>query len=268
MAPNEILRIFETATLFFRKRYLELCWGKYNIDDPVEAASIFLEGYAFEHQGRNPSFSPAAIEAIKMSEGAKDSDDFPLTVWANFCKLLNNKGLANKTNPLCHPLCHPMKSEKCIWCALDSKNIVLSSMQDLKAGQIQDARERLKKIRGVGNKIASLFLRDLAMRYNLDLKNTQDRWLLQPIDVWVSRIVQSLNDDSKMNNEKVAKWVVANSNEMGINPEQCNQGMWYFGARIAESDFKLHKSLQNIDYAKEIFEEHVAVLKTLATIDL
>lgn len=271
---SEMFDLFMVASEIFRKRYQEPSMGKYKIEDPMDAAIMFL-GYAFQHAGTNPSYPPAASEAIKMSRGSEGSDDFPLTVLVNFCDLLDCKGLNLKLNPLFHMcwLCYPHLTQtkpcNCIWCVLERENIdniVLKSEKCIKENETRHAWDQLKKIRGVKNKIASLFLRDIAINYNL--APTKDRWLLQPIDVWVRRIVQSMNHDPKMGDEEIANWIVDTSEENHKNPEQCNQGIWYFGAKVAESDFILQKSLRNIDYAREILREHIEVLKALTTIDV
>jgi hypothetical protein len=64
-----------------------------------------------------------------------------------------------------------------------------------------------------------------------------------------------------MNNEEVAKWIVDNCGQ----PECCNQGIWYFGARIAGSDYTLRKSILDMNYAKRISEDHIAIFKTLSS---
>ena len=274
--PNnsEMFNLFMDASKIFRGRYQDPYIGKYKIEGPMDAAIMFL-GYAFQHAGTNPSYPPAAAEAIKRSKGSEGSEDFPLIVLANFSDLLDHKKLNLKLNPLFHKCwkCCPDLTQtnacNCIWCVLKRDgidNIVLKCVKDIKDGQTRDAWEQLKKIRGVKNKIASFFLRDIAI--SNDLTPTNERWLLQPIDIWVRRIVQSLNDDPKMNDEEIAKWIVKTCEDNCINPEQCNQGIWYFGAKIAESDFILKKSLRDVDYARKILKEHLEVLKALASINL
>jgi hypothetical protein len=80
--------------------------------------------------------------------------------------------------------------------------------------------------------------------------------------------VQSLNDDPKMGDEEIAKWIVKTCEDYCINPEQCNQGIWYFGAKVAECDFILQKSLSDVGYARMILKEHLEVLKALNTISV
>lgn len=254
MNDQEMLGFFIEVSKIFRILYQEPLWSKYDLDYHTDAASLFLEGYAFEHQWRNPSFSPAAIEAIKRS---KDSKEFPHDVWENFRGLLNTDKLNLNLNPLYH---REISCKNCIWCVLESENIVQRSQRDLDTSKTRAALERLKEIRGVGDKIASFFLRDVAIWYPSTHIDKEDRWLLQPIDIWVKRTVQYLSR-LNMNNEEVAKWIVDNCGQ----PECCNQGIWYFGARIAGSDYTLRKSILDMNYAKRISEDHIAIFKTLSS---
>jgi hypothetical protein len=184
-------------------------------------------------------------------------------VWENFCDLLENQGLNPKLNPLCHkyPLYHPMNSCNCIWCILNSENIIISSKNALKAGQTKEAWAKLVKIRGIGPKVASLFLRDVAIRYENELRlpKDNDRWLLQPIDIWVRRIVMHLDNNINKNAryEELAKWIVSKSKR----PEYCNQGMWYFGAKIAQTEFRLDNYLED---PQDTINKHIITLQTNA----
>ena len=259
MTNLDMLNMFEAVSVLFRASYQEPLWGKYcnHLRNSIDAVCIFFRGYAFEHQGRSPSYPPAAVKAIKKSE---DNHDSPQDIWKNFGNSLRNKGLNKDINPLYHDDNSCNTNEMCIWCALGSENIVSASKEDLNKDQIKAAHDRLKRIRGVGNKIASLFLRDVAVNYNLT--PIKDRWLLQPVDIWIRRIVQSLNNSSKMDNRVIAEWIVDRCKECNINPERCNQGMWYFAARIAGSDFELEQSLQDMNYARNLLKNHISVLKT------
>ncbi len=252
------LKLFEDLSRIFQIIYYKPLWRKYDLNDPINAASLFLEGYAFERQGRSPAFSPAAVEAINRSRKEKDSVNFPLIVWNNFRDLLNGEGLNRKLNPLYpkYPQYHLEKSCGCIWCTFNSENIINSSKQALETGKTKDAWERLKKIQGVGPKIASLFLRDVATWYDLALPKDDNRWYLQPIDIWVRRIVINLNK-KYMNDEEVARWIVINSDK----PEQCNQGIWYFGAKIAQAEFRLESCLKD---PEKTIEQHIIALKANA----
>ena len=51
------------------------------------------------------------------------------------------------------------------------------------------------RIRGVGRKIASFFLRDTALRYQIE--PATDRHLLQPGDLWIRRFVECWMTNSR-----------------------------------------------------------------------
>ena len=152
MDKKDILRLFEGLSDIFKALSQKPLWQKYNLNDSIGATSLFLEGYAFERQGRSPSFSPAAVEAIKKAEVSKNSEDFPRDVWLNFSNLLNDSGLNRKLNPLCpqFPLYHPSNSCNCIWCVLKRDNIIDISRQALIDGQTKNIWERLKKYKESG----------------------------------------------------------------------------------------------------------------------
>lgn len=249
---DEMLEMFSELSIIFKTYYQDPIWSKY------DAASLFIAGYAFEHQGRSPSFSPAAIDAIEKAMG---STDFAVNVWEIFSNSVNRDSANPKRNPLFHSLCNSENEKKCIWCALDSENILLDSKRDLESGDIKNAWERLQRIRGVGPKIASLFLRDVAVWYKIDenLKQSDgERWLLQPIDIWIRRIVELRSPDMQGKRyEDVAKWIVENCEK----PEHCNQGMWYFGARIVGSEFLLDRSLRDMVEFKKTIRGHIAQLE-------
>jgi len=144
----------------------------------------------------------------------------------------------------------------------------LDSKQDLESGDIRNAWERLQKIRGAGPKIASLFLRDVAVWHNLheNLKQSkEERWRLQPVDIWIQRIVEFRNPEMKdkryenkaKRNENLAKWIVENCEK----PEHCNQGMWYFASRIVGSEFLLDRSLQDMVEFEKTIRGHIAQLE-------
>jgi len=37
--------------------------------DSIDALSFFVQGYAFEHSGRSPSFAPAAVDVLQEYKG-------------------------------------------------------------------------------------------------------------------------------------------------------------------------------------------------------
>ena len=45
------------------------------------------------------------------------------------------------------------------------------------------------------------------------------------------------------------------------SPEHCNQGIWYFGAKIAGSNFGVNPDkINDVHYIKDLLREHIAIL--------
>ncbi len=122
MTNLDMLNMFEAVSVLFRASYQEPLWGKYcnHLRNSIDAVCIFFIGYAFEHQGRSPSYPPAAVKAIKESKANNDS---PQEIWKIFGSFIHNKGLNKDINPLNHDDNSCNTKEMCIWCALGSKNV-------------------------------------------------------------------------------------------------------------------------------------------------
>jgi hypothetical protein len=118
--------------------------------------------------------------------------------------------------------------------------------------RVSDVHTEVCRVRGVGRKLASFFLRDVALRFGL--APDTDRWLLQPVDLWVRRFTELLNLERGMSVRAVAEWVVAHSE----TPELANAGMWYFGARIAPRRLDWEMALTDSAYAEGLVRRRVA----------
>lgn len=262
------LELFENISKIYTSRLQKPLWQRYPncLKDSLDALCIFLEEYAFERQGRNPSYAHAAVEAVR---NAKDRPIKPEDIWNDFRRLMNYNSLNAKNNPLYH-VQEDQANCKCILCVLGRANEIENIIKDanvaIKNGNIRERWNRIKEIRGVGDKISSLFLRDIALAGHLPLAQANDRELLQPVDIWVRRTVSFL--DPKMTDEHnaikrpnmdFANWIVNDATD----PERFNQGAWYFGAQIAGSEFRLRKACSDINYATELVSKHIESLQSV-----
>lgn len=100
--------------------------------------------------------------------------------------------------------------------------------------QVHTVFDAIVDIRGVGPKIASLLLRDLAWLYRLEERIAPvDRLLLQPIDGWTRRIADLLSEE--VSSETTPDWVIAGklsklARRCGVSGVALNMGIQYFGA--------------------------------------
>ena len=221
---------------------LKPTWEKYEYGkEPWQALILFLGGYAFERQGRNPSYPHAAVDTMK--EYKDDLNE--KKIWKSFREKLEGDGIS-LNEKLC-PL-YP-KDHKSVLARLNGRNIVTLVGEEMKNDEVEKAFDFMKSIRGIGPKIASFFLRDV--KEVLDITPKDKRWLLQPIDIWVLRTVNRLSNklldvNRDTDREEAAKFIVDNSN----NPELVNMGMWVFGARVCDSEYRHIKYLRDFEMAK------------------
>lgn len=241
-------------------------------NDSVQAVAQFLAGYAFEHQGSSPSYAPIACDVVQTlgrEPGFWKNPDLPRRVWDAFCeKLQQLPGIAH-SNPKGNPLCYQgfaystkqgagYTSGPSVIQFIQRNlkdygfNIVGWAQSELRSDHALAAHQGLSSIQGIGPKIASLFLRDVAWYKEIEV--IDHRALLQPLDGWVLQAVYCLDPTAK---DKEAEWIIQKSLAIGIVPEAVNAGMWYFGALIARSKYELAKVLPSPEHARRLADEHV-----------
>ncbi|MGB2865248.1 MAG: hypothetical protein WBC05_18105 [Sedimentisphaerales bacterium] len=294
------LRFFEQVSCFYKQGMI-LLWNEYpnHTTDIWDSIAIFLEGYAFERQGRKPDYFHAAVDALlgyKREHNGNMSNNIVEDIWSRFSNLLNDQNLNYQNNPLCPQGKEYSKKYKggrknyktsqlsLIQVVYENNNIRNKSFttylrERIIQNDIQGAFDLLKSIQGVSDKIASFFLRDLAYIMKIDLSKTQNRHLLQPIDIWVAKTVISLDEiefsglkgkiknGRSLNNKdkvKLAELIVRQSGGNAANPELVNTGIWYFCSQIAISGYRLEIVLENLNdlsRAKSLAHKHAMWIK-------
>ncbi|MBD3285857.1 hypothetical protein GF338_05930 [candidate division WOR-3 bacterium] len=122
---------------------------------------------------------------------------------------------------------------------LPEKNLVNQSIKRIKSGCTREHYSELMGRNGgitqVGPKIASLYMRDVVSLYQLEKHlDDSDYLFLQPVDVWVQRVLFKLDlisekPRSKEIEDALTK-VVNVCLEKNYSPLGFNQGVWYFAA--------------------------------------
>lgn len=245
------LKFFQECGDCYKEIFLRPLWEgyqkKYKKDktDFWVSLLIFVEGYAFERQGSDRSYPHVGVDIIEnLTNQELDSKE----IWDMFEELCKKSGirLNIKENPF-YPSNNPKgikginKQKKSIIEFVrdrhigendDSKSLSLVTYITKKLGEnsIQNVFNELKKIRGIGNKIASFYLRDLVTIYENEInlpQETEDenkkditedkedkkkrykkiieaRSLLQPIDIWVRRTINEL-----LNKEEAIRGIIS-----------------------------------------------------------
>jgi hypothetical protein len=273
-------RFFAQLGSLFEARFLRPFWQKYpsrEIDD-WEAIGIFLAGYAFERQGAKPDYRHVATDVInELAHRRRPLTDASTAqlAWNLFCDYLGEAKLNYANNPLCpQGTSYTRKTgsattyNKSVIEFLHElsrsglpPNIIVSAKTALQLDRTRDVHHAIQEINGIGSKIASLFLRDVAVMYNVF--PTKDRHLLQPVDVWVKRAFKKLTRHKNGNGqdiEMVQRWILEEATREGVRAEVVNEGMWYFSSQIADSDYRLSKALNDLGYARVFLEEHIEAI--------
>jgi hypothetical protein len=253
---------------------------------PKTALKIFLRDYAFEKSGAALAYKFMAEEIISNIEidFTNLTDDMIKNVWDKFKSLkpansnINENG---KSNPLCYDIYErssPDKKGKYKYIKSNSKfnyeKTVLGIMRkyniknianDIKViieeNNIVKAHKILREIRGVDNKIASLFLRDLVYNSKIGLSSKENQHYLQPVDTWIAqayKIIFDTNIDLKKVTEKIRGDIQKKISVIDeVSPINFNKGAWYFGSQIAKTYKRLNDSLNDSEIAKKYIGEHL-----------
>lgn len=233
--------------------------------DSWDALSFFLSSYAFERQGRSADYAVIAAHCVEVYRERELDGATAKVMWRKFERIADSIGVGS--NPMNNPLAPgdtPFKlKERSNFTKQDSvveflaaklqNNIVLLCRQGIK-DDLRDIHKQLKTINGIGDKIASFFLRDIAALYNIQPEKDY-RYLLQPIDGWIRFIVMQIEGNEKISDGKCSKWMVNKSGSS--EPEKLNQGMWYFAAIIAESSrYKVKRSIEDHRFMRKLIKEY------------
>lgn len=276
---STVLQFLARLSYLYEGRFLKPLWNKYPDREHNDwgALSIFLEGYAFARQGAPSDFAHAACDSIQemIADGITIASSHTAgKLWITFSALLRNTDLNYANNPLCpkgteyeHRYRGTARATRTSRSSIleflarcESTNIVAYAKQNLEQENVRTVHQQLStEINGIGNKIASFFLRDVATFYHI--LPSKDRHLLQPIDVWVRRISGQLMG-RQTSDEGIAIWIVQEAAKCGVSPEAVNQGMWYFGSQIGGSEYRVSRALADPKFAKGLVDEHIDALRS------
>lgn len=120
-------------------------------------------------------------------------------------------------------------------------NVLEYSYSFLEKHDLFGLHKELDRIKGVGQKIASLYLRDALMLYEKmpgvkkysDKLTQEELMLVYPIDTWVRKISQRILNEEGSDIE-IANKIIQVCNNNGISAINVNHGIWYLGSKSQE----------------------------------
>jgi hypothetical protein len=109
-----------------------------------------------------------------------------------------------------------------------NKNIVDYSIEMINNGRAGELYDELNEITGIGQKTSSLFLRDLALLFDLKVSEDDAKYM-QPIDAWIKRGMVSLfgvriGEDVIADKEKIAELCKTADDSVKFTA-----GLWFVG---------------------------------------
>jgi hypothetical protein len=222
---------------------------RHSISDLIDQDSwidalIHFCSYAFERAGSPATYREAAEKAFKQNQGWLEkrnhwSDNIEQKIWETFTDECNKNGLENynvKNNPMSPSDGEQISMVHFAWHETEYQSIAKWAANCIKNDNLESAFEKLKKIRGVGSKIASFYLRDIYILSGNANRNIRDRHLLQPIDVWTRRAAQCLLSDQNASDQECAKFLIDYEDKLEMSNGTSNIAFWVLGSQIADDE--------------------------------
>ena len=117
---------------------------------------------------------------------------------------------------------------------IEDHNVVHHALDRINDHRICLLYQELKYIKYIGPKLASFFIRDIVLLYNLGDKLLPEEYtVIQPVDTWVRKaaIKTGLIDES-FTDERAMKKIAIGCRQVGIDPARFNAGAWYYNSQL------------------------------------
>jgi hypothetical protein len=224
--------------------------ARHLLDDPQAGLQFFLESGFARAGGEQAGYAEIAKQAlVKSIEYCGTYDelmhrDSPQLVWNKFTQICDSRkiGYNEKLNE------GVVKG----LVKLARSSVSFNPFMNLASKMVEnpaDAFLLLRKIHGIGDKIASFILRDMAIILDVEGKIApENQILLQPVDRWVEGIATFLWGDLK---ERAPSWFIAlkiivKCREYNCSPARFNQGAWKYGSDNIKNTKKIHQGMREL----------------------
>ena len=251
-------RLSYGAGLFQCYFYKDPSFNK-QFEDNYQAVICFVRNYAHERQGAAPAYPKIAIKALENRfnqsiESITIAD--AKEVWIDYeeiAKTQFNNLAVNKTH-------NPMSSDNGLLKVMADKditNLATRVKSLIQSKRTKEAHKLIGSIRGVGTKIASLYLRDIACLGRIPENQIESQHYLQPVDTWIDQTLSILFGDEKPKIlRKQQMIIVALCETANVSPIAFSQGAWMLGSQIA-GDYLTFQQLAKGRNARAIIKEYV-----------
>ena len=220
----------------------------YNLNDISRpdtwvSSLIHFCNYAFERKGSPSAYRESAIEAFQRDSTWLESRQrwgaiIESRLFDSFRAACNDRYI-NKYNESRNPM-SPSEGNlisliNFAWNIADDKSVAGWALDFIEENNIREAFNSLKRIRGIGNKIASFYLRDIYILSDLHDINLRNKHLLHPIDVWTERAARVLLDNPEATPRQCAQALIDLEQDLGLLTGVSNIGFWVFGSEVTDN---------------------------------
>jgi hypothetical protein len=219
------------------------------------AALIHFKEYAYERNisGAASVYKEVAEIALSfLGTGDWSSEIAEATIWRNFteeCKRRGKEGI--KPNVRVNPL-RPSSGEKrslfeFVRSRPHHETVAAWAFRMISEDRLEEAHTALKTVWGVGDKIASFYLRDIFwLGHGLNPHVTVNAdYFLQPIDIWVERAGKALGHARK-SKVSLAKFISSFEIEHNIAHGGANVVCWMLGSNYIKDPDKFDEVLKTL----------------------
>ncbi len=229
--------------------------------DAIHALLEFVDSYGYERQGSARAYRIIAKRVINKIFGdnisnvtQKDAE----VAWYLYKQIAEDDFGSLKLN-VTH---NPLNSDGGVLDRLSERsknNIYRYVARLLQTERIEQAHSFISSIRGVGPKITSLYLRDIAY---LELNSAKHyHFLLQPIDTWVNQAVEIIlshtPEKTLKNPSDKQKLIVDLCRDADCSPIDFNQGAWIAGSTIAQDYGTFKDVIEDKKKAKSVIQHRI-----------
>ncbi len=214
-----------------------------------------FKNYAYERNvsGAARQYREMAAEAIACleTEGLVSCDNKKeKEIWEHFKAACENKKI--KFNSKFDPLneSHGLKKNLVRFASEVSNSdgtVAAWAFRMISENKLKGAHDSLKTVWGIGDKIASLYLRDIFwLGHNLNPEvSVNDDYLLQPVDIWVRRAAEELTH--KKESARSAAGVVSCFEKENCIPHGGgNIAFWMLGAKYLDDEEQFRNVIKAI----------------------
>jgi len=225
-------------------------------EDAQRSITTFISGYAYERQGAPKAYPKIANKIISQYFNRKINNNDALSNFEKECKKIGIG--SNRTNNIFFKNKGKITILDFMY-GIDNIAIEKWVKTCIEHGKISDAHSEMCKIRGIGEKIASFYIRDIVYKYSLEKIVKSKKHLIHPIDIWVRRAGQIILKDWNKTDYKIRKFLVESAEEWKITNAELNAGLWILGGYLCKNQTEFESAIKNPNIIKDLIRERIKI---------